>query len=145
VSAGLLADVGAYYQALEEYRLGDPEPIVARFAEASLRAAQNARQLVAEIDSVRTGWRERVRARSDSGAWRVLEVVARSPVVDAALVAAELGIRPQNTYPLLQELTNQGVLKAKAEHRHGTVWRSEEILAAIDRFAERAGRRGFAG
>lgn len=141
VSAGLLADVGGYHAALTAYRAGDPEPIVARFSEASLRAVVNARELVFDIDRIASGWQERVRARSDSGVWRVLEVVARTPVVDAALVAGELGIRPQNAYPLLRDLTEQGVLSAKAEHRFGTLWRSDEMLHAIDRFAERAGRR----
>ncbi|MCU1416250.1 MAG: Fic family protein [Schumannella sp.] len=141
VSAGLLADVEGYHAALTAYRAGNPEPIVACFAEASLRAVANARELVADIDSTASDWRERVRARSDSGVWRILEVVARTPVVDAALIASELGIRPQNAYPLLRDLAEQGVLSAKAEHRVGTLWRSDEILHAIDRFAERAGRR----
>lgn len=141
VSAGLLADVEGYHAALTAYRAGDTEPIVGRFAEASLRAVVNARELVADIDSIASGWREQVRARSDSGVWRILEVVARTPVVDAALIASELGIRPQNAYPLLRDLAEQGVLIAKAEHRVGTLWRSDEILHAIDRFAERAGRR----
>lgn len=141
VSAGLLTDIDGYYAALTAYRAGDLEPIVARFAEASLRAIANARQLVADIDEIAAGWRDRVKARADSGVWQVLEIVARTPVVDASLVAAELGVRPQNVYPLLRVLTDRGVLDAKSEHRYGTLWRSDEILHAIDRFAERAGRR----
>ncbi len=141
VSAGLLADVDGYHTALTAYRAGDLEPIVARFAEASLRAVTNARQLVADIDEIAAGWRDRVKARTDSGVWRVLDVIARTPVVNASLVAAELGVRPQNVYPLLGNLTERGILNAKAEHRYGTLWRSDEVLHAIDRFAERAGRR----
>jgi Fic family protein len=141
VSAGLLADVDGYHAALTAYRAGDLQPIVARFAEASLRAVVNARRLVSDIDEIAAGWRDRVKARADSGVWRVLEIVARTPVVDAGLVAAELGVRPQNVYSLLRDLTEQGVLSAKTEHRYGTLWRSDEILHAIDRFAERAGRR----
>lgn len=141
VSAGLLADVEGYHAALTAYRTGDPEPIVARFAEASLRAVVNARELVGDIDQILAGWRTRIRARSDSGVWRVLDVVARTPVVDAAHVARELGIRQQNAYPLLRALTDQGVLTSKAEYRVGTLWRSDEILRAIDRFSERAGHR----
>lgn len=141
VSAGLLADVDGYHAALTAYRAGDLEPIVARFAEASLRAVTNARQLVADIDDIAAGWRDRVKARTDSGVWRVFDVIARTPVVDASLVAAELEVRPQNVYSLLRDLTERGILNAKAEHRYGTLWRSDEILQAIDRFAERAGRR----
>lgn len=141
VSAGLLADVDGYHAALTKYRAGDLEPIVARFAEASLRAVVNARQLVSDIDEIAAGWRDQVKARADSGVWRVLEIVARTPVVDAGLIAAELGVRPQNVYSLMRDLTEQGVLNAKTEHRYGTLWRSDDILHAIDRFAERAGRR----
>ncbi len=64
VSAGLLADVDGYHSALTAYRAGDLEPIVAGFAEASLRAVVNARELVSDIDVIASGWRERVRARS---------------------------------------------------------------------------------
>ncbi|NYJ29579.1 Fic family protein [Galbitalea soli] len=141
VSAGLLADLEGYHQALNAFRAGDGEPIVARFTEASVRAVVNARELVTDIDAIYAGWRERVRARSDSGVWRVLDVVARTPVVDAGLIARELGIRPQNAYPLLRDLTEKGVLTAKNEYQIGTLWRSEEVLHAVDRFAKRAGRR----
>lgn len=141
VSAGLLADLEGYRQALNAFRAGDAEPIVARFTEASVRAVVNARELITDIDAIHAGWRERVRARSDSGVWRVLDVVARTPVVDAALIARELGIRTQNAYPLLRDLTEKGVLTAKNEYQVGTLWRSEEVLHAVDRFAKRAGRR----
>ncbi|HTL40544.1 MAG TPA: Fic family protein [Pseudolysinimonas sp.] len=141
VSAGLLADVEGYHDALTAYRAGDAEPIVARFTAASVRAVVNARELIADIDRIHSGWRERVRARSDSGVWRVLDVVARTPVVDAALVARELRIRVENAYPLLRDLTEKGVLSAKSEYRIGTLWRSEEVLHAVDQFAKRAGRR----
>jgi hypothetical protein len=51
---------------------------------------------------------------------------------ESGLVAAELGVRPQNVNPLMRDLTEQGVLDAKTEHRYGTLWRSDEILHAID-------------
>lgn len=62
--------------------------------------------------------------------------------IRAVVNARELGIRVQNAYPVLHDLTGVGILQAKSEYRAGTLWRSDEILHAIDRFAERAGRRG---
>lgn len=44
-------------------------------------------------------------------------------------------------YPPLRALTDAGIVKSKAEHKLGPFWRSDEVLAAIDAFAERAGRR----
>lgn len=141
VSAGLLADVEGYHAALSAYRLGDVNPIVRAFADASLRAVGNARQLVSEIDGIRAGWGKRLSVRRDSNAWKVLDILMRRPVLDGATVARELGVQPPNVYPPLRALVEAGIVRSKAEHGLGPFWRSDEILAAIDGFARRAGRR----
>jgi Fic family protein len=137
VSAGLLADVDGYHGALDAYRDGDVDPIVAAFAAASLRAVRNARQLVAEIDAVRATWDDRLTARRDSNAWKLLDLLARRPVLNSAVAAAELGVRQPNVYPPLRALVDAGIARSKAEHGLGPFWRSDEVLAAIDAFAER--------
>nr|WP_221209647.1 Fic family protein [Leifsonia aquatica] len=141
VSAGLLADVEGYHAALTAYRAGDVDPIILAFADASLRAVGNARQLVAEIDAVRADWDSRLTARRDSNAWKLLDVLVRRPVLDSATAASELGVKQPNVYPPLRALVDAGILKSKAEHQLGPFWRTDEVLAAIDRFAKRAGRR----
>ncbi|MCS5729659.1 Fic family protein [Herbiconiux moechotypicola] len=141
VSAGLLADVGGYHRALTAYREGDVSPIILAFAEASLRAVANSRELVADIDEIKDGWKQRLTVRRSSAAWALLEVIAERPVIDSATAASALGVKQPNVYPALQVLTDAGILKSKAEHRTGPFWRSDEVLGAIDRFAERAGRR----
>lgn len=141
VSAGLLADVEGYHDALTAYRAGDPAAIVMSFAAAAARAVANARLLVDEIDDVRESWNSRLTARRSSNAWRLLDVIARQPVLNSIAAAESLGVKQPNVYPPLQALVDAGILKSKAEHGLGPFWRSEEVLAAIDRFAERAGRR----
>lgn len=141
VSAGLLADVEGYHRALTEYRKGDVSPIVMAFANASMRAIVNARTLIEDIDRIRVSWTARLTVRRSSNAWRLLEVIARRPVLDAAAAAQELGVQRPNVYPPLEALVTAGILTAKAEHRLGPFWRSPEILDAIDAFARRAGRR----
>lgn len=141
VSAGLLADVRGYRAALTAYRGGDHAPIVRAFADASLRAVRNARRLVAEIDAIRRSWDDVLTARRDSNAWKLLDILLSRPVLDSATAAREVGVKQPNVYPPLRALVEAGILKSKAEHRLGPFWRSDEILGAIDRFAERAGRR----
>lgn len=63
VSAGLLTDLGAYFAALDSYRLGDPEPIVRLLSEASFLAIDNGRQLVNELRVIRRNWDEVISAR----------------------------------------------------------------------------------
>lgn len=141
VSAGLLADVDGYHSALTAYRMGDPNPIVRAFASAAFRAVTNSRELVSDIDEIRSSWNSRLTVRRDSNAWRLLDIFARRPVLDSASAAAELGIAQPNVYPPLQALVDAGIVRSKAEHQLGPFWQSEEILHAIDAFAERAGRR----
>jgi len=141
VSAGLLADVEGYHRALTAYREGDVSPIVTSFADAALRAVGNTRTLVAELDEIRTDWNNRLAVRRSSNAWKLLDVLLRRPVLTSAAAAAELGVQQPNVYPPLTALVDAGILKSKAEHRLGPFWRSDEVLAALDRFAQRAGRR----
>lgn len=141
VSAGLLANVEGYHAALTSYRAGDIEPIVMAFSEAAARAVRNTRTLVAELEGVHASWRSRLRVRSNSKAWPLLDVLVRRPVLTAALAAQELGIQHPNVYPALHALTDAGIVKSKNEHRLGPFWRADEVLAAVDAFAARAGRR----
>jgi Fic family protein len=140
ISAGLLVDVDRYFAALTAYRAGDPTAMVERLADAAFAAIGNGRQLVADLRAVRADWQARIRARRDSTAWRVADLLLRHPVVDAALVSRELAVRPQHVYRALGPLVTAGVLTPSGSERD-QMWRAAEVLAAVDAFAVRAGRR----
>ena len=80
-------------------------------------------------------------ARKNSNAWRLLDILLEHPVLNSATAAELLGVAQPNIYPPLRTLVDAGIVKSKAEHGLGPFWRSDEILAAVDAFAERAGRR----
>lgn len=142
VSAGLLTDTDGYVTALTAYRRGEIEPIIRAVCDAVFVAVANARQLVDDIAAIRRGWRERLTARRDSGVWVALDVVARQPVLNATVLAAEIGVESRNAYPHIAKLVAAGILVSKNEYRHGVLYRNDEILHALDAFAARAGRRG---
>jgi Fic family protein len=142
VSAGLLADTGAYFAALTSYRDGDAAPIVECFAQATVLAIANGRQLIADIRAIRETWNDVITARSDSALWKVADLLTRRAVVNAALLAQELGIESTNAHRYLNPLTEVGILVETTSGPRNRVWRSPEVLAALDAFAERAGRRG---
>ena len=141
VSAGLLTDVNAYHDALDAYRAGEVGPIVEQMSIASDDAIRNARTLIAQLRDTTAGWRETVKPRTGSQLEKVLDYAARQPVFTAASASADLGIGATNIYPHLRRLAELGVLKQKAEYKMGQVWRADEVLVALDEFAERAGRR----
>lgn len=142
VSAGLLVDTSAYFAALTSYREGDAAPIVERFSQATVLAIANGRRLVADLRDIRATWNDVITARSDSAVWNVADLLTRRPVVNAALLAQELGIESTNAHRYLNPLTEAGILIETTNGRRNRVWRSPDVLAALDAFAERAGRRG---
>lgn len=145
VSAGLLTDVSSYFAALDDYRKGHVVPIVERLTSASFAAVANGRRLVADLHRVREEWSDRVNARQGASAWKVLEVAIRYPVLNAALLARELNISVTNVYRVLQPLIDAGVLVEFTNRKRDRLWRAPEVLAALDAFAQRAGRRQRSG
>ncbi len=141
VSAGLLTDPDRYFTALTAYRDGDIEPIARSIAEASLRAVAGGRRLVGEIRAITTSWAGRITGRRDSASHRILTELARHPVMDTAFVQRELNISPSAARRAFAELEAAGVVVEFSGMKRNRCWRSDEVLAALDAFAARAGRR----
>lgn len=66
ISAGLLSNIAGHHEALTSSRDGDVTPIVLEFSRAAEKAVMNARQLVADIDTIRGDWATKVHARKRS-------------------------------------------------------------------------------
>ena len=142
VSAGLLHDVDGYYAALTAYRRGNIQPIIASFAQASIYAVVNGRELIGDIRSIEADWASRMQAlRSDAAARRVAKLAVAHPVLNYELVASELSISPDTAFRALATLVERGVLRAANSQRRNRLWLAEPVLRALDDFAARAGRR----
>jgi Fic family protein len=141
VSAGLLVDTRGYFDALTAYREGDPARIVDAMAQACFDAVANGRVLVRELREVRARWVSSIRARSDSSVWPLVDLVLRQPVVHTAMVQHELGISHTNAMRAIGRLVEGGALAEVGGRRRSILWPSAEVLAALDAFAARAGRR----
>lgn len=141
VSAGLLTDTEGYFGALTTYREGEPADLLLRFGNASFLAIDNARRLVSDLRDVRDGWPDRIRARSDSSAWGLADLLMRQPVVDSRLVQRELGVSATNVNNAIERLVDADVLRKVSGQYRNRKWAAHEVLATLDAFAERAGRR----
>lgn len=131
ISAGLLTDANAYFASMTSYREGDPSAIVERLAIASLEATSNGRQLVRDLRTFRRGWDETVEARRGAAAWRVADLVLRHPVIDAAAVAAALGIEPRNALRAIAPLAEAGVLTEFTGFKRNRMWQAPGVLSAL--------------
>ncbi len=142
VSAGLLTDKDSYFAALTAYREGDIQPIVERFAEAGFDSVINGRQLVAELRTIRDEWSTSIPSRRQAVVWRTLDVVFKHPVLDNALVMRELDVSAMGAQAAITELVETGALQEITGGRRNRRYAAIAVLAALDAFAERAGRRG---
>jgi len=106
---------------------------------ATFRALGNGRRLVADLHAIREEWGHSIRARRDSAVWRAVEVVLRYPVVNHGTMGRELGSPNPDRH--LRQLVDAGVLVEFTGKRRNRLWRAPQVLAALDVFAEQAGRR----
>lgn len=141
VSAGLLQDTVAYFDALTEYRAGRPDVIVAIVAEAAFAAVTNGRALVNDIQAAANRWDDQVIARSDSSVHRMKNYLLRQPVVNARTAAAELGISEVAAQGSIDRLVQAEILTQISTGKRNRIWQAPEILSALDEFGARAGRR----
>lgn len=141
VSAGLLRDPRAYFQALMDYRSGDVNAIVHSITEASFSAISNGRRLAADLVDIRERWGTSVTARSGSSARRLIELLPAKPVITTGAIAAALGVSTVAAGTAVNQLVAAGVLTQVGAGSRNRIWQSPEILDALDAFAARA-RRG---
>jgi len=141
VSAGLLTDTRSYFAALTAYRDGDVAPIVDAMSGATHASIANGRTLVGDLRAARDTWAAKVKARSDSAVWPLMDLVLRQPVVNTALVQAQLGVNHSNAMKAIGRLVDVGALAEVGGRRRSILWQASEVLSALDAFAARAGRR----
>ncbi|APF41895.1 cell filamentation protein Fic [Neomicrococcus aestuarii] len=141
VSAGLLSDIGEYHRSLDAYRDGDPEPIITLCAEAAFRAIANGTQLAEDVSSIADSWRSKIKARKDAAVWRIIELLESRPVINADVLNEELGLEYLTSKRAMDQLIEAKIVIGVDKYKRGRFWRAPEMLEALDKFAERAGRR----
>ncbi len=141
VSAGLLSDTEAYFDSLNEYRRGNPVVIVELMARASFAAIANGRNLATDLHGYEQDWQTRLKARSDSSAWKVAGLLLRHPAIDSSLVQRELSVAQRVADRSIGQLVDAGILTEVSGYRRNRRWVAVEVVDALDSFAKRAGRR----
>lgn len=141
VSAGLLTDTAAYFDALTAYRDGDVAPIVRQFAAASFRAVDNGRRLVEDLERIHAEWADDLASRRGSAARRLLPHLLNQPAVNVAHVVAALDVALSAAQRAVDQLESAGILVRSGGGQRNRVWVAPDVIDALDAFAERAGRR----
>jgi Fic family protein len=141
VSAGLLTDTSGYFQALTDYREGYVETIIRQFINASFRAISNGRALVDDLENVYGDWSEKLPARRGSAARRLLPHLLNQPAVNVAYVESATGVALSAAQRAVGQLEDAEILKRTSGSRRNRVWIAQDVIDALDAFAEHVGRR----
>jgi Fic family protein len=140
VSAGLLNDTDAYFDALTAYRQGDPSPIVERFARASFSAVDNGRLLAKELDTAYRGWTARLDVRRHAVVWRVLPILLSQPAMTSALVQNRTRVSQPAADNAIRQLRDAGIVEKASGMKRNIVYIATDVISALDEFAARAQR-----
>ncbi|WP_308796767.1 Fic family protein [Agromyces silvae] len=142
VSAGLLTDTRAYFDALTAYRAGDARPIVESFTFAARFAAVTGARLVDDLAGELETSRLQLRGlRKQSAGWRVLPQLVAQPVINAKYLTQHFGMNESAAQRALGQLTEAGVLQETTGFRRNRVWQHAGILRVLDGYAESLIRR----
>lgn len=142
ISAGLLRNTEAYFDALNAYREGRPEEIITLFADAALHAVERGSWLAQELEELDQQWRDLDIGRKDHSAWDLLGLLLHRPVLTAKMVSEELDLSDTRARSALRRLEEVGVLRSSASAVKGIrAWRAVEVLEILDEFPEGMGRR----
>lgn len=73
---------------------------------------------------------------------KVADLCSAEPALTAEMVA-DLGVSVPSVYRILDRLAENGVIRVEKPIGGVRVWTVPDLLSALDRFSERAGRRTF--
>lgn len=141
VSAGLLRDTSAYFEALTAYRAGEVTPIVEQFVHASFSSVANGRRLADDLVDVLARWSDLLPARQGSAARRMLPLLLSQPAVTSALIQQRLDVSQPAADRALRQLLDTGILQVASGVERGIVYLATDVIGALDEFGARARRR----
>ncbi|MEI6622486.1 MAG: Fic family protein [Actinomycetes bacterium] len=112
VSARMAADRGGYLAGLTQFRLGMHDLWVDWFADTVTGAGNAQKSLVTELSELQERWRFQIRTtigaqralRTDSVAWRILELLPRHLVLTPKIVVRESGRSERAAQTALEQL-----------------------------------------
>ena len=140
LASALVARREAYFEVLNRYRDGDPEPIIAAFVRASTLAAQESRITAVRMAEFPQGWRDAVgRVRRDSATARLMAVLPAMPIFSAAEVEQKVDGATSALYRAVDALVEAEVLRPLTDRKRNQVWGVGDMLDELDDLSVRIG------
>jgi Fic family protein len=139
ISVVLAANKDRYIDGLIQYRDGDLEKWIERFAVATAQAANLAERYVGRVQALQDAWREQLRdradLRADAAAWAVIDELPGHPVITVPVATAVTGRSKSSTAVAVDQLIEAGVLLPLSESKRNRAWEASglfDLLAELE-------------
>jgi Fic family protein len=132
LASALVARRDHYFDVLDDYRAGRPEPIVAAFAAASRIAAHESRVTAERVAAFPEAWAAAAPGRMGSAARRILELLTEHPVFSAEEIEDLIGGTTSAVYRGIDRLVEAEVLRPLTDRKRNQVWGASDMLDELD-------------
>jgi Fic family protein len=135
LSVGLVKNTKEYVEALNAFRDGNYQRIVALFCNSALQVIPMIYEAIARIESVKNAWINSIDARKDAFVWQIIDEIIGQPVIDVAYLVNKYQMNDQAIRNNIDLLLRAGVLRKMNEHaQRSVVYESIAILEILDVF-----------
>jgi Fic family protein len=132
LASGLLAERDEYFEALGDYRRGDPVPVIELFARSARAAAVCSRESIARIKALPEEWANELRPRAGSAVAALIPAFYDHPVMAADEIEQRSGSSEPQTYKAIARLEEAGFIQEVTGRKRDRVWVAAELLAELD-------------
>lgn len=135
ISVVLAANKDRYIDGLIQYRDGDLEEWIERFAVAAAQAANLAERYLGRVQELQERWREQLRhradLRADAAAWAVIDQLPGHPVITVPVATAVTGRSKSSTAVAVDQLADAGILLPLSQSKRNRAWEASGLLGLL--------------
>lgn len=138
LASALVAQKGAYFEALNSYRAGDVGPLLNGFVTASQIATEESAHTAARLALIPEQWRSELGpTRSDSAVLRVLDLLLVNPVIAVAEIEASLSVSTSTVYTAMERLQAAGIIRPLTNRTRNQIWGASALIDELDDLSRR--------
>lgn len=137
VSLLLATDVDGYVKALTAYRNDHAEDWVTYFAQTTIQASGAGERFGEQLQELQDEWRSKAKARRNSAAAKIIDLLPVQPVIDVATAARLAEVSDEAARNALNNLEGRGVIERANKRNWGRVWEAKGLWNLLDRFEQR--------
>lgn len=138
IASALVSHRERYFEALNDYRAGYAQTLVAMLATAVRIATAESWTTAKNVQAIRGQWHDTAGApRPGTPTHRLLDLLTEEPIVNVALVCARIDASEETARTTIDDLVRARVLTRTARSRQAPVWLAQGVLDEVNDLSAR--------